>query len=224
MITEEDIDPFKVAPFIRHRFKSFKRFLIYFFYKQEIIDLRTKPSEDYSIIELLKIVDLLIQQIEPKQKFNKSQLWEMLGIDDETFKSRFEDYLIEKGLENKRKFTLEQVFDILAYNQGQGDWADSDFINKNELASRLYGGKPNYKKLRAELECFLSEEELNMNKIPIRTVKEFINHIEITAEEQETIFKFKKREFWHYLGFSLLYIVFVERLARKLESENRTNK
>lgn len=219
MIDELDIDPFIFAPLFRDRFKSFKRFLIYFFHKQNLIDLRTKLSSDYTNNDLLQITDLIFQQIEPKKKIPKHKLYKMLSIDDETFNDKFKSYLYLHGLENKRKFTLEEAFNLLLYNQGEGDWANSNFIGKKDLASKLYDGKPNYKKLRAELSKFLSEEELNMKKLPIRKVKEFADHIELSEEERESIFKFKERERYNYISFSIMYF-FVRLKLHKINNND----
>ncbi len=143
------------------------------------IDLSVKPSEYFNKIKLVQIY----QEHYP-QKIKKEELRGMFKLSNNSFNKKFKNYLIEKGLINKKKYELVEAYELICYWFGEGSWGRLEGYSKQELANMLTNG--NIKQLGVEFILYFENNEKkykNNDIIAPRDVRGFFNHLGFTKEE-----------------------------------------
>ncbi len=165
------------------RFKSFRRFLIFAFHNSGFINVRDFASIDKITNErLVSVLDLIFHY-----KITKKELYKITDCSKNTFNKKLKDYLTEKNLNGRRKFSLEETYGIINEWQGEGKWGNMEAIKKEKLAKIYSNG--NYKKIAEEFELkFGKSFYKNNDKFSPKEVKELLKHIdEIESKKSKEI-------------------------------------
>lgn len=166
---------------IDYNFKSFRKFLIYIYHYSGYLDLRTKPSGNYTDEQIINILDCMI-----KEKIRKKNLYELTGLSKNTFNKSFKEYFKKHNLTNRRTFTLHETYQILNEWQGEGKWGQLNAIKKQTLSEIINSG--DYKKTAEEFYAFMDENSYkSKDKFSPKKIKAFITHIELNKEKTEEL-------------------------------------
>jgi hypothetical protein len=169
---------FVAACLLNYNFKSFRRFMIYLSHYGSIIDLWETPSKDIKNEEIIAGFQPLFTERIPKKT-----LYQITGLYSRTtFNERFKTYFEEKDLVGRKSFTLLETYKILEFWQGQGKWGRMQAAKKEMLADIIHKG--NYERTAEEFKGALGKEGYRPNLISPKKIKQLIEHIDLTEENQ----------------------------------------
>ena len=127
-------------------------------------------------------MDYIDQQVDGKIK--KKVLYEITGLSKNTFNKYFGEFIKEKGLSNRKGYTIREMYELLKEWHGKGSWSISEPVTKKGIAELINGG--NYKKTAEEFKLIFGEEYYkSKDKFSPGEAWELLNHIELIDEGKE---------------------------------------
>ena len=166
------------ACLLNYNFKSFRRFLIYISHYSSVIDLWETPSKDIKNEEIIAGFQPLFTERIPKKV-----LYQITGLKSKTtFNEQFKTYFEVNDLIGRKSFTMLEVYKILEFWQGEGKWGRMQAAKKEMLADIIHNR--NYERTAEEFRGALGKEGYRPNLISPKKIKQLIEHIDLTEENQ----------------------------------------
>ncbi|WP_340156408.1 hypothetical protein [uncultured Winogradskyella sp.] len=166
------------ACLLNYNFKSFRRFLIYISHYSSVIDLRETPSQDIKNEEIIAGFQPLFTERIPKKV-----LYQITRLKSKTtFNEQFKTYFVANNLIGRKSFTMLEAYKILEFWQGEGKWGRMQAAKKDMLADIIHNG--NYERTAEEFRGALGKEGYRPNLISPKKIKQLIEHIDLTEENQ----------------------------------------
>ncbi len=192
--------------FLTSKIKKSENKLIYLFYVANIIEHdtlkyhRDKLTKQYL---LQKIFDLSPN----KKHLTKKELRKLVGLEDRgTFNKYFGEHLKANNLENKRAFTLKEIFIILEFWQGDEKWGRMRAYRKSELAKLFMNNS--YDELEFEMTNSILDFEHYQNHDFIKPGdKKIFENILINKSHSEFKILFNQDFNINYLYFFLIVVL-----------------
>ena len=192
---------FLLSCLVSYNFKSFRRFMIYISHYGSIIDLWETPSKEIKNEELIIGFQPLFSERIPKKL-----LCQITGLTSKTtFNEQFKTYFEANDLVGRKSFTLLETYRILEFWQGEGKWGRMQAAKKEMLADILHNG--NYERTAKEFRGALGKEDYKPNLISPKKIKQVIEHIDLTEENQiEDLMGYKETQTGLLWMFGLLML------------------
>lgn len=166
------------ACLLNYNFKSFRRFLIYISHYSSVIDLWETPSQDIKNEEIIAGFQPLFTERIPKKV-----LYQITRLKSKTtFNKQFITYFVTNNLIGRKSFTMLEAYKILEFWQGEGKWGRMQAAKKDMLADIIHNG--NYERTAEEFRGALGKEGYRPNLISPKKIKQLIEHIDLTEENQ----------------------------------------
>lgn len=192
---------FLAACLVNYKFKSFRRFTIYISHYANIIDLWETPSKEIKNEDIIEGFEALFPERTSRKAFS-----EAIGINSRTtFNKHFGNYLKENDLVGRKSFTFSETYKLLEYWQGEGKWGRLKAAKKEMLAGILHNS--NYERTAEEFRMALGSKAYKPNLVSPKKIKQLIEHIDLTEENQiEDLIGYKETQTGLLWLFGILII------------------
>ena len=95
---------------------------------------------------------------------------------------KYKTYFEVNDLLGRKSFTMLEAYKILEFWQGEGKWGRMQAAKKEMLADIIHNG--NYERTAEEFRGALGKEGYRPNLISPKKIKQLIEHIDLTEENQ----------------------------------------
>ncbi|MAQ75533.1 MAG: hypothetical protein CL613_04270 [Aquimarina sp.] len=210
---------FLAACLLNYNFKSFRRLMIYLSHYSSVIDLRETPSKYIKNEEIIAGFQPLFSERIPKKL-----LYQVTGLTSKTtFNEQFKTHFEANDLVGRKTFTLLETYKILEFWQGEGQWGRLQAAKKEMLADIIHNG--NYERTAEEFRGALGKEGYRPNLISPKKIKQVVEHIHLTEEDQvEELVGYKELQTGLLWMFGILMFQHYFKLGKKaLNSSNNLN-
>ena len=152
--------------------------MIYISHYGSVIDLWEIPSKDIKNEEIIAGFQPLFTERIPKK-----MLYQITGLKSKTtFNEQFKTYFEANDLIGRKSFTMLEAYKILEFWQGECKWGRMQAEKKEMLADIIHNG--NYERTAEEFRGALGKEGYRPNLISPKKIKQLIEHVNLTEENQ----------------------------------------